>query len=309
MKKSKKILTLLLTALLVLALGLTACGNQNPGPAEPEPQAAAPAPEPAPQPEPEPEPEPAPENPVIRLSTTTSVNDSGLLSYLQPEFEKDTGFKLEITSAGSGAAIEKGRTGDADSLLTHSPAAERDFVEEGFGEERVPFMYNFFVIVGPSDDPAGVRDCTDASEAFRKISETQGATFVSRGDESGTHSAEMRIWGIAEIEPEGEDWYVSTGQGMGASLNIASETGGYILTDKSTYLAHELRDTMEILLEKSEEMQNTYSIIAISEQRWENTNKAGADAFMEWMTSKKGLDMINAYGMAEYGEQLFFAMD
>jgi len=246
-------------------------------------------------------------NPVIRLSTTTSVNDSGLLSFLQPEFENDTEFRLEITSAGSGAAIEKGRTGDADCLLVHSPAAERDFVGEGFGEERVSFMHNFFVIVGPDDDPAGVRNSTGASDAFKKIAENPDATFVSRGDESGTHAAEMRIWGITEMDPEGEPWYMSTGQGMGASLTVANEMGAYILTDKSTYLAHESSGSLVILLEKSDEMKNIYSIIAISPERWENTNIDGSNAFIDWMTSEKGLGLINQFGVAEYGQQLFFS--
>jgi len=300
-EKMRKTLMIILTAILCLAM-LAGCGQQQ-APASPEPPVQE-----APTPAPEPEPDPAPANPVIRLSTTTSVNDSGLLSYLQPEFEKDTGFKLEITSAGSGAAIEKGRTGDADSLLVHSPAAEKEFIEEGFGEERVTFMYNFFVIVGPADDPAGVGECADASEAFVKIAETQGASFVSRGDDSGTHNAEKKIWGIADIDPEGQGWYLSTGQGMGASLNIASETGAYILTDKATYLAHEQRDKMVILLEKSDEMKNSYSIIAISKERWDNTNREGSEAFIEWMTSRKALDMIDEFGVADYGEQLFFTM-
>ena len=246
-------------------------------------------------------------NPVIRLSTTTSVNDSGLLSFLQPEFENDTEFRLEITSAGSGAAIEKGRTGDADCLLVHSPAAERDFVGEGFGEERVSFMHNFFVIVGPADDPAGVSSSAGASDAFKKIAEDPDAIFVSRGDESGTHAAEMRIWGITELDPEGEPWYMSTGQGMGASLTVANEMGAYILTDKSTYLAHESSGSLVILLEKSDEMKNIYSIIAISPERWENTNIDGSNAFIDWMTSEKGLGLINQFGVADYGQQLFFS--
>jgi len=298
-EKMKKTLMITIAAILCLAM-LAGCGQPQAS-VSPEPPAQE-----APASAPEPEPDPTPANPVIRLSTTTSVNDSGLLSYLQPEFEKDTGYKLEITSAGSGAAIEKGRTGDADCLLVHSPAAEKEFIDEGFGEERVTFMYNFFVIVGPADDPAGVSECADASEAFIKIAETSGALFVSRGDDSGTHNAEKKIWGIAEVDPEQQTWYMSTGQGMGASLNIASETGAYILTDKATYLAHEQRDTMVILLEKSDEMKNNYSIIAISPERWDNTNREGSDAFIEWMTSQKGLDMIDEFGVAEYGEQLFF---
>ena len=245
----------------------------------------------------------------IRLSTTTSVNDSGLMSYLQPEFEKDTGYTLEISSAGSGAAIEKGRTGDADCLLVHSPAAEDEFVGEGYGEQRDTFMYNYFVIVGPADDPAGVKECTDASEAFKKIAATPGANFVSRGDDSGTHKAELAIWEIANIKPTGQDWYKSTGLGMGAALNVAAENGDYILTDKATYLAHAQRDSLEILMEKSDEMQNIYSMIAISDERWADTNKKGADEFIKWMTSPKATDMINNFGLDEYGEQLFYTFD
>ena len=291
MKRTKKRVVLPLIACLILGLCLVGCGDaQKPAVSE-EPTPVAPA------------------NPLIRLSTTTSVNDSGLLGYLQPEFEQDTGYVLEIVSAGSGAAIEKGRTGDADCLLVHSPAAEETFIGEGFDEERVTFMYNYYVIVGPEDDPAGVKDCTDASEAFAQIAETDGAQFVSRGDDSGTHNAEKGLWTLAGIDPEGQDWYISTGSGMGASLVVASETGAYILTDKATYLAHELRDTMSILLEKSSQMQNTYSLIAISDKRWEDTNKEGSDAFISWMTSEKALTMIDEFGVAQYGEQLFFTYD
>ena len=289
MKTPKKAFMLLLSAILIV--GLTACGGQQASP--PAGNAGNNQP-------------PAIENPDIRLSTTTSVNDSGLLSYLQPEFQKDTGYNLEVTSAGSGAAIEKGRTGDADCLLVHSPSMENEFVGEGFDEQRVTFMYNFYVIVGPESDPAGIKDCTDASEAFAKIAETGGAEFVSRGDNSGTHSAENNLWKLADIEPTGQDWYISTGSGMGASLNIASETGAYILTDKATYLAHDLRDTMSILLEKSDQMKNTYSMIAISEGRFDDTNAAGAEAFITWMTSEKALKMIDEFGVDKYGEQLFF---
>ena len=300
MKNMKKLFVLLLTLMFVLSMA--ACGGGAGSTDTDQPAAGEPAGEEATAPE---TPE-TPENPVIRLSTTTSVNDSGLLSYLQPEFEGDTGYVLEITSAGSGAAIEKGRTGDADCLLVHSPAAEDEFVGEGFNEERVTFMYNYFVIVGPPDDPAGVHECAEASEAFAKIAATDGASFVSRGDNSGTHSAELKIWGIAAIEPEGEAWYVSTGQGMGASLNIASETGAYILTDKATYLSHEQRDSMSILMEESDEMINIYSAIAISAQRWDNTNAAGSAAFIQWLGTDKAKGMINEFGVAEYGEGLFF---
>ena len=154
-------------------------------------------------------------NPVVRISTTTSVNDSGLLPYLQPFFEKATGYQWEVTSAGTGAAIKKGETGDADALLVHAKASEEKFIEDGYGVERVPFMYNYFVIVGPENDPAGIKDCATAAEAFKKIADS-GQTFVSRGDDSGTNKKELQIWEAAGIAPQG-DWYVNAGAGMGAA--------------------------------------------------------------------------------------------
>jgi len=247
-------------------------------------------------------------NKVLRLSTTTSVNDSGLLPYLQVEFEKDTGYKLEVTSAGTGAAITKGRDGNADALLVHAQSNEEAFIAEGYGELRVPFMYNFFVIIGPANDPAGVKNCTSASEALAKIANTAGAKFVSRGDESGTHVAEKNLWKAADIEPTGKEWYISTGKGMGESITIASEQGAYILTDKATYLAHGARDKFEILLEESDELMNTYSFIGITTNRWDDVNAAGAAAFIDWMTSKKASDLINIYGVDKYGEKLFYTL-
>ncbi|MEG0912457.1 MAG: substrate-binding domain-containing protein [Oscillospiraceae bacterium] len=250
---------------------------------------------------------PAPENPVIRLSTTTSVNDSGLLPYLQPHFEKDTGYKLEITSAGTGAAIEKGRTGDADCLLVHAKASEEEFITEGFGVERIPFMYNYFVIIGPKDDPAGIKTAKSATEAFKLIAQS-GSEFVSRGDDSGTHKAELKIWKASEIDPSAESWYISTGQGMGASIVVASEKQAYIMTDKATYLAHELKDSLDLLLEESDELKNTYSLIAVSTEKWADANIDGANAFIEWMQSPKADELIKSYGVEEYGQPLFFVI-
>jgi tungstate transport system substrate-binding protein len=246
------------------------------------------------------------ENPVIRLSTTTSVNDSGLMAYLQPTFEKDTGYTLEITSAGTGAAIEKGRTGDADCLLVHAKASEEEFIGEGFGETRVPFMYNFFVIVGPEDDPAGVKGSTTAAEAFQKIADA-GATFVSRGDDSGTNKAELKIWTALNYDPSGQPWYMSVGDSMGKTLTVADEVMGYTFTDKATYLAHD--NDLSLLLEETDDMKNTYSMIAITPERFADTNYEGAQAFIEWMTSDKAADLISKFGVEEYGEQLFFILE
>ncbi|MBE5781246.1 MAG: tungsten ABC transporter substrate-binding protein [Clostridiales bacterium] len=276
-----KKLSLLLAVMMVLGLALVGCGS---------PAAET----------------PTPENPVIRLSTTTSVNDSGLLPYLQPTFEGKTGYKLEITSNGTGAAIKLGESGDADCLLVHSKASEEAFVEAGFGVERIPFMFNYFVLVGPAADPAGVKDCATAIDALKAIAATEGAEFVSRGDDSGTHKAEMKIWAAAEIDPTGAAYYISAGAGMGACLNQASERGAYVLTDKATFLANKENLDLEILLEKSDEMKNTYSVIEVSAEKHPDTNTAGAKAFIEWITSDEALELIAKYGVEEYGEALFF---
>lgn len=287
----KKTLTAWLLAL-GMTVALTGCGGQS--------AATSPSPEAAPT---------APANPTIRLSTTTSVNDSGLLGALQPAFEADTGYKLEITSKGSGAAIALGESGDADCLLVHSPAAEEEFVQEGYGVERIPFMYNYFVIVGPKDDPAGVAQCQQASEAFKAIAQAQ-VDFISRGDESGTHKKELEIWETAGIDPEKESYYISTGLGMGDCLTQANERKGYVLTDKATYLS--MKDNLpelQILLERSDEMMNTYSLIEVNKEKNANVNNEGAEAFIAWMTSDKGKQMIAEYGQEEYGESLFFLLE
>lgn len=247
-----------------------------------------------------------PQNKVIRVSTTTSVNDSGLLPYLQPIFEADTGYKLEITSAGTGAAIEKGRTGDADILLVHAKSSEDEFVAQGFSDKRTPFMHNYFVIVGPAGDPAGVKTATSAADAFAKIAATKNAKFVSRGDNSGTHTAEKKIWTAAGIDPVGKAYYVSTGQGMGTSINVATEQQAYILTDKATYLAHAQRAKLVVLLAESKDLKNTYSLLIISSVKWPNTNTAGAQALVTWLTSEKVQKLIEAFGVDKYGEGLFF---
>jgi tungstate transport system substrate-binding protein len=244
----------------------------------------------------------------IRMSTTTSVNDSGLMAYLQPEFEKATGYKLEITSAGTGAAIKKGETGDADILLVHSKASEEAFIAQGFDETRIPFMYNFFVIVGPADDPAGVKGSTTAGDAFKAIA-SKGATFVTRGDQSGTNNAELKIWKDAGLAPDPakDTWYKNIGAGMGQALNTASEMQAYTLSDKATYLAN--KGKLGILLEDVADMKNTYSMIAISTKRFPETNIKGAEAFLEWVKTEKARDLIAKFGLDNYGQALFFNLD
>ncbi len=248
----------------------------------------------------------APENPVIRMSTTTSVNDSGLLPYLLPVFEKATGYTVEVQSAGTGAAIQKAKDGNADLILVHAKASEEAFIEEGYGVERKPFMYNFFVIVGPEADPAGIKDgAENAAEAFGRIADTKSA-FVSRGDESGTHKAELKIWGENVPDAEKEAWYINAGQGMGACLTMASEKGAYCLTDKATFLSNKDSLNLEILLEKSEDMQNVYSLIECNPEKLDGVNTEGAKALIEWMMGTEASALIAEYGKEQYGQALFY---
>lgn len=249
----------------------------------------------------------APENPVIRMSTTTSVNDSGLLPYLLPVFEEATGYTVEVQSAGTGAAIQKAVDGNADLILVHAKASEEQFIADGYGVERIPFMYNYFVVVGPADDPAGIKDCADAAEAFEKIEEAE-ALFVSRGDESGTHKAELKIWG--DDVPEADDeWYISAGQGMGACLTMASEKGAYCLTDKATFLSNQADLDLDIILAEGEDMKNTYSLIECNPEKLEGINTEGAKALIEWMTGDEASALIAEYGKEQYGSALFYLIE
>lgn len=246
---------------------------------------------------------PAAENGLVVLATTTSVNDSGLMDYLRAALEQDAGITLDIISQGTGQAIKTGESGDADVLLIHSKSAEEQFVADGYGVERIPFMYNYFVIVGPASDPAGIKEAASASEAFKKIYES-GQVFVSRGDESGTHSKEKKLWEEAGITPEG-DAYVSAGRGMGDTLLMADEKQGYTLTDKATYLSMKDKLELTLLLGESDDLMNQYTLILMNPEKYPDRNHAGAQAFVDWMVSQKGLDMIAQYGIDEYGEALF----
>jgi len=250
----------------------------------------------------------APANAVIRLSTTTSVNDSGLLPYLLPTFEKETGYKVEVQSAGTGAAIQKAIDGNADVILVHAKASEEEFIEGGYGVERLPFMYNYFVIVGPKDDPAGVNGSADAATAFGKIKDSQ-SKFVSRGDESGTHKAELKIWGDAAPNAETDKWYISAGQGMGACLTMASEQQAYCLTDKATFLSMKDELNLDIVLAEGEDMKNTYSLIAVNPEKIDGLNTEGAQAFIDWMLGDEASELIAKYGEEEYGTPLFFLLE
>ena len=288
----KKLLAILLAALLVLSLA--ACGGNT----EPDPSAAPSQSDAASE----------VTNPTIRLSTTTSVNDSGLLPYLLPVFESETGYKVEVQSAGTGAAIQKAIDGNADLILVHAKASEEEFIAGGYGVERLPFMYNFFVIVGPKDDPAGIADCEDAAAAFAKIRESE-SKFVSRGDESGTHKAELKIWGETAPDAANDSWYISAGQGMGACLTMASEQQAYCLTDKATFLSMEKDLDLGLLLEKGDDMMNTYSLIAVNPEKIDGLNVEGAKALIDWMLSDEASEMIAKYGQEQYGVSLFYLLE
>lgn len=245
---------------------------------------------------------------TLRLTTTTSVNDSGLLEYLRPYILEEANINLEIVSLGSGAALEAGKRGDADVLLVHSPAAEKKFVEEGYGIKRSTFMYNFFVIVGPSGDPAKITGLS-AADAFKKIESVKSA-FISRGDNSGTHSKEKAIWKLAGLDAEvvsaDTSFYVSAGSGMGATLTMASEKQAYTLTDLATFLSMKDKLTLKVIVSESPDLKNDYSIIVINPDKVANVDDETAKAFEEWMLSDRALKLIAEYGKETYGETLFF---
>jgi tungstate transport system substrate-binding protein len=238
------------------------------------------------------------------LATTTSVNDSGLMDYLKPVFEKETGLTLKIISQGTGQAVKTGQDGNADVLLIHDKTSEEKFVSEGYGLERIELAYNYFVVVGPKDDPAGISGQNlTAADAFKKIAESK-STFISRGDDSGTNKKELKIWKQDGIEPSG-DWYVSAGKGMGDVLSMADEKKAYTLTDKATYLSMKDKLDLQIVVDAAPDLLNQYTVIEINPEKHEGINKAGADKFVKWITSDKALKMINEFGKDKYGESLF----
>lgn len=238
------------------------------------------------------------------LATTTSTQDSGLLDYLLPIFEKDTGIKVKVLAKGTGEALEVAKRGDADGLLVHAKAQELKFVEDGFGTERLEVMYNDFVFVGPKDDFAKLKEKTpsDAVAALKLISSSE-AKFISRGDKSGTHSKELGIWKVAGIEPTG-DWYVSAGKGMGAVLQMASEMKAYTLTDRATYLSMKDKLDLDIVTEKGKDFLNQYAFIRLDSSK-NKIKEEEANEFIEWMISDKGQELIGEFGKDKYGQPLF----
>lgn len=272
----RRVAVMLLSALFSL-VSLTACGGTD--------QTAGPSAEKS-----------------LILATTTSTQDSGLLDELLPAFTADTGWQVKPLAVGSGQAIELGRRGEADVLLVHSPAAEEEFVAEGTAGDRRLVMHNDFVLVGPAADPAGIRDLP-AAEAMRQIADS-GAGFVSRGDESGTHAREKQLWEENSIVPSGQ-WYRSTGQGMGATLSVASETAAYTLTDRATYLSQKENLALEVLNEGDKTLLNIYHVIEMTKSAGDRVQPDGAKSFADWLVGERAQEMIGDFGTEEFGQPLF----
>lgn len=246
----------------------------------------------------------------VRIATTTSLYDTGLWAVLESMFEEDFDVELDVLSAGTGIAIEYGKRGDVDAVAVHSKSRETAFVDDGYGVERVPFAYNYFVIVGPADDPAGISDMSP-EDALNKLFADADSKFISRGDESGTHGKEKTIWAAAGYD-YAEDvvgagaWYVEAGSGMGPTLLKAKEMNGYTLSDMGTFLAYQAELGLEAIVDEGSILLNVYSVLACDP---ENTNKRVnlemGQNLVDFLTSEKIQDIIGRYGVAEYGRQLF----
>ena len=293
---SRKTMFRLLSLLVLMALLLAACAL-----------AATPAPTTAPAvpPTQAPTKAPAPVNPELILATTTSTRDTGLLDVLLPMFIQQTGYNVKMVAVGSGQALQMGTDGNADVLLVHSPAAEKDLMSKGFGKERTLVMHNDFVIVGPSSDPAKIKGTATAVEAFKMISAAK-AVFTSRNDKSGTNTMELSLWKSAGIPTPTGDWYLQTGQGMADTLRITSEKGGYTLTDRGTYITQQKTLQLDILVEGDKSLLNIYHVITVNPDKWPKVNYTGAKAFADWLVSADIQKFIANFGVHKYGKPLFF---
>ncbi|WNC16486.1 substrate-binding domain-containing protein [Brevibacillus brevis] len=280
--------------LLSLLLLISACSSQAPQSSTSSAPAASSSAAPAPAPAPGPATKEAKE---IVLATTTSTQDSGLLDYLLPIFEKESGIKVKVVAVGTGQAIKLGEDGNADVLLVHARKSEDEFVAKGFGINAYDVMYNQFYIVGPSDDPAGVKQAKTAKEAFERIAGKK-AVFISRGDDSGTDKKEKGIWKEAGITPD-KSWYLSSGQGMGETLQMTDEKGAYTLTDEATFLSRKLH--LDIVMQGDKSLLNPYGIIQVKS----STKQEEGMKLIEFFTGAEGQKLIGQFGEKEYGKGLF----
>jgi tungstate transport system substrate-binding protein len=249
-------------------------------------------------------PAPAQDQSII-VASTTSTQDSGLFGRILPLFKAKTGIDVKVVALGTGQALDTGRRGDADVLLVHAKAQEEKFVADGFGVKRYPVMYNDFVLIGPKSDPAGIKGMTDVAKGLQAI-KAKEASFVSRGDRSGTHIAELDLWKAAGIDI-GKDrgpWYKEIGQGMGAALNVSSATGAYVLADRGTWFAFKNRGDLDILLAGDKRMFNQYGVIPVNPARHPHVKKDLGQAFIDWLVSPEGQRAIADYKIG--GAQLFY---
>lgn len=246
----------------------------------------------------------AAEEPFVTLASTTSTEASGLFGSILPLFRSDTGIEVRVVAVGTGQALRLGRRGDADALLVHARAAEEAFVADGHGLERHEVMWNDFLIAGPPRDPAGLRGGRDAPACLAKVA-AAGAPFVSRGDDSGTHRAELALWQAAGIDPQGASgtWYREAGSGMGAALNTANGMGAYLLVDRGTWLAFRNKSELEVLCEGDPRLRNPYGAIVVSPQRHPHVKAELAQRFVDWLVSPRGQQVIGAFRVD--GEVLF----
>jgi len=247
----------------------------------------------------------------VILATTTSTQDSGLLDHLLPEFEKQSGYKVKTIAVGTGAALTMGEKGEADVLLVHAPADEKKLVDSGIGINYKLVMHNDFILVGPKNDPAQIKGTKTATEALQKIAQ-KGSLFVSRGDNSGTHKVELKLWAAAGITPAVGASYQQTGQGMGQTLSVAEQKGGYTLTDRATYLAQKKNLSLVIMVEGEKALLNIYHVMQVNPEKFpENVaskmNPDGAKAFVDFMVAPATQEMISKFGVDTYGQPLFYA--
>jgi tungstate transport system substrate-binding protein len=242
----------------------------------------------------------------IVVSSTTSTQDSGLFGHILPLFKAKTGIDVKVLSQGTGQALDTGRRGDADVVFVHARAQEEKFVADGFGVKRFPVMYNDFILIGPKSDPAGVKGSKDIVAALKAI-KTKAAPFISRGDKSGTHSAELNLWKAAGIDVAGAGkgpWYKEIGQGMGAALNTASASNSYVLADRGTWLSFKNRGDLDIVVEGDTKLFNQYGVILVSPEKHPSVKKEWGQAFIDWIISPEGQKAIAEYKIN--GNQLFF---
>ena len=242
-----------------------------------------------------------PKQKLVRMATTTSTDNTGLLKAILPVFEAETGYEVQVVAVGTGKALKMGRDGDVDVVLVHARPAEEKFVSDGYGTERKDVMYNEFVLVGPSNDPAKIQSAKSVPEALKLIHDSE-SQFISRGDDSGTHKKEKALWEKSELKPSGK-WYMEAGQGMGKIIQVSGELDAYTLTDSGTWLVYKEKSPLQQLYHGDQVMHNPYGIIAVNPERHKDLNHSGATALTKWITSDEAQQLIGDFRF--YGQQLF----